>query len=67
MPSLKGNKIRVNYRVNQDKLREERTVLIQATKVAQLESNHPDKTLWFNSMECLFFSVTGEKNEKNIN
>ena len=45
MPSLKGNKIRVNYRVNRDKLREERTVLNQATKVAQLESNHPDKTL----------------------
>ena len=58
---MEGNKIRVNYRVNRDKLREERTVLIQATKVAQLESNHPDKTLKFNSMECLFFSVTGEK------
>ena len=31
--------------MNIDKLREEITVLIQATKVAQLESNHPDKTL----------------------
>ena len=45
MPYLKGNKFRVNYRFNQDKLREERTVLNQATKVAQLESNNPDKTL----------------------